>query len=78
MALPVVKGAEDSIVSTPLKQVQDMVKNAKYYQLYYDQYLPPAMGSVVNEATAGLFAGSSSPEAAAKAIEDSASAELRK
>jgi raffinose/stachyose/melibiose transport system substrate-binding protein len=78
LALPVVKGAEDSISSPLLKQVQNMVKSAKYFQLYYDQYLPPAMGSVVNEATQAIFAGSQSPEAAAKAVEDSAAVELKK
>ena len=51
---------------------------AKYYQLYYDQYLPPAVGQAVNDATQGLFAGTSSPEDVAKTIEEAAAAELKK
>ncbi len=53
------------------------VSAAKYYQLYYDQYMPPAVGQTVNDQTAALFAGTSSPEAVAKAIDDSAAAELK-
>jgi raffinose/stachyose/melibiose transport system substrate-binding protein len=76
-ALPTVKGAEDAIKDPLLKDVQARVAAAKYFQLYYDQYLPPAVGNTVNDATQGLFAGSSSPEAVASAIESSAAAELK-
>jgi raffinose/stachyose/melibiose transport system substrate-binding protein len=58
--------------------VQKNAAAAKYFQLYYDQYLPPAMGSVVNDSVQGLFAGSSTPEQAAQAVEDSAKTELKK
>ena len=33
------------------------LQRAKYYQLYYDQYMPPAVGSTVNDQTQALFAG---------------------
>ncbi len=77
-ALPVVKGAETAIGNPLLKDVQSNVAKAKYFQLYYDQFLPPAVGLVVNDATQGIFAGSMSAEAAAKAIEDAAAQELKK
>ena len=52
--------------------VQKTFAAAKYFQLYYDQFLPPAMGSVLNDAVQGIFAGTLTPEQVAQAIEDSA------
>lgn len=73
---PVVKGAEAGLDDPLLKEVQSRVAQAKYYQLYYDQYLPPAVGQAVNDATQGVFAGTASPEDVAQTIEDAASTEL--
>ena len=55
--IPVVKGGEAGLNDPLLKMVQQGAAAAKYFQLYYDQYLPPAMGSVVNDSVQGLFAG---------------------
>jgi raffinose/stachyose/melibiose transport system substrate-binding protein len=77
VALPSVKGAETAIKDPLLKQVQSTAAQAKYLQLYYDQALPPAVGNTVNDQTQALLAGQASPEAVAKAIEDSAAAELK-
>ncbi len=73
---PVVKGAEAGLEDPLLKEVQSRVAQAKYYQLYYDQYLPPAVGQAVNDATQELFAGTSSPEDVAATIENAAATEL--
>lgn len=78
LAVPVVAGAEAGLSDPLLQTVQKSAAAAKYFQLYYDQYLPPAMGSVVNDSVQGLFAGSSTPEQAAQAVEDSAKTELKK
>jgi raffinose/stachyose/melibiose transport system substrate-binding protein len=51
--------------------------SAKYYQLYYDQYLPPAVGQAVNDSTQEIFAGTASPDQVAKTIEDAAAQELQ-
>lgn len=78
LALPVVKGSEPA-VSDPLQlQIQASVNKAKYYQLYYDQYLPPAIASVIVDQVQGLMAGSTAPDAVAKAVQDSAATELKK
>lgn len=74
---PTVKGAEAGLDDPLLKQVQSTLAVAKYYQLYYDQYLPPAVGQAVNDATQGLFAGTSSPEEVAQTIEEAAAFELQ-
>jgi raffinose/stachyose/melibiose transport system substrate-binding protein len=75
--VPVVKGGEAGLSDPNLISVQQGAAAAQYFQLYYDQYLPPAMGSVVNDAVQGLFAGTLTPEQAAQAIEDSAAVEIK-
>lgn len=74
---PVVKGAEAAVDDPLLREVMERVANAGYYQLYYDQYLPPAVGAAVNDATQELFAGTASPEQVAQTIEESAAFELQ-
>jgi raffinose/stachyose/melibiose transport system substrate-binding protein len=75
--VPVVKGGEAGLSDPLLKLVQQGAAAAKYFQLYYDQYLPPAMGSVVNDSVQGIFAGTLTPEQAAQALEDSAAQEIK-
>jgi raffinose/stachyose/melibiose transport system substrate-binding protein len=75
--VPVVKGGEAGLTDPLLKKVQEGAAAAKYYQLYYDQFLPPAMGSVVNDSVQGILAGTLTPEQAAQALEDSAKKELK-
>lgn len=76
MSVPVVAGAEVGLSDPMLLQVQAGLSAAEYFQLYYDQYLPPAVGAVVNDSVAGLFAGTLTPEQAAQAIDDAYVAEL--
>jgi len=76
--IPTTKEAEASVSDPLLKQILAARNNAKYFQLYYDQYLPPAIAQAVLDATAGIFAGTLSPQDAAKAIDDVAATELKK
>jgi len=72
-----VKGLDaETVDSEWLQQVIDARNNAPYFQLYYDQFLPPAVGGTVNDAVEQIFAGAATPEEAAAQIEDSASFEL--
>jgi raffinose/stachyose/melibiose transport system substrate-binding protein len=77
MSVPVVKGSETAIADPLLKIVQQNASAAPYFQLYYDQYMPPAVGSVINDNVQGLFAGTMTPQQVAQAIEDSAKEELK-
>ena len=77
MSVPVVVGSETALTDPTLIMVQQGAAAATYFQLYYDQYLPPAMGSVVNDAVQGIFAGTLTPLEAAQMIEDSAAVELQ-
>jgi raffinose/stachyose/melibiose transport system substrate-binding protein len=72
MGIPVVKGSETGLTDPNMLLVQQTLAKAEYFQLYYDQYMPSAMGSIINEAVAGLYAGTSTPEQVAQAIEDGA------
>jgi len=74
--LPTVGAAEDAIEDPILATILQARNDAPYLQLYYDQFLPPAVGQAVNDAVEGLFAGLSTPEDVAAAVEDSASFEL--
>jgi raffinose/stachyose/melibiose transport system substrate-binding protein len=75
--IPVVKGGEAGLTDPNMVAVQKAFAAAKYFQLYYDQYLPPAMGSAINDAVQTVFAGTASPDQAAQAIEDSAKENLK-
>jgi raffinose/stachyose/melibiose transport system substrate-binding protein len=75
-APPVVKGAESELSDPLLQEVMKHAAAAKYFQLYYDQFLPPAVGEAVNDKTQELFAGTASPEDVAKGIEEVAAAEM--
>jgi raffinose/stachyose/melibiose transport system substrate-binding protein len=77
MGIPVVKGGEAGLSDANMVAVQKDFAAAKYFQLYYDQYLPPAMGSVLNDSVQTIFAGTASPEQAAQAIQDAAKQNLK-
>jgi raffinose/stachyose/melibiose transport system substrate-binding protein len=76
VAIPVVKGGEEAMTDPLMITLQESLAKAQYFQLYYDQALPPAMGSVINDSVQGIFAETLTPEQAAQAIEDSAVQEL--
>jgi raffinose/stachyose/melibiose transport system substrate-binding protein len=75
--IPVVKGGEAGLTDPNMSAVQKGFADAKYFQLYYDQALTPAMGDVINASTQGIYAGTMTPEEVAQAIEDSAKTELK-
>ena len=76
ISLPPIKGALSAITDPLQKEVVQMVSSAPYFQLYYDQYLPPAVGQVILDQTQGLYTGTITPAAAAKAIDDSVASSL--
>ena len=77
MGIPPVVGAESGLTDPNMLAVKQNVANATYFQLYYDQYLPPAMGSALNDSVQTIFAGTATPQQAAQAIEDSAKQNLK-
>jgi raffinose/stachyose/melibiose transport system substrate-binding protein len=74
--VPTVAAAEDALTDPVLQTIIKARNEAPYFQLYYDQFLPPAMGQVVNDSVEALFAGVYSPAEVAAAVEASAQSEL--
>lgn len=72
--LPPVPAAQDGVTDPNLMAVLQQLKSSTYYQLYYDQFMAPAVGNTVNQETAALFAGTASPQAVAQAIDATAAA----
>jgi raffinose/stachyose/melibiose transport system substrate-binding protein len=68
---PAVTAANEAVTDKNLLPVMDYLTEAGYFQLYYDQFLPPAVGGVVNDESQALVAGQETPEAMAQAIEAS-------
>lgn len=75
--IPVVAGAEVGLTDANMKLVQAKFAQAKYFQLYYDQFLPGVVGGAINDNVQKLFAGTASAEDVAKAIEASAKENMK-
>jgi raffinose/stachyose/melibiose transport system substrate-binding protein len=75
--IPAVKGAEAAMTDPLMVQIQQAVAAASGFQLYLDQDVPPAMGSVINDSTYGIYSGSLTPTQAAQAIENAAQLALQ-
>ncbi len=68
--VPVVKGAESAVKGNAnLEKIVSAVANAGYFQLYYDQFLPPAVGEAVKDAVVTLLAGKADPTQAAQMVQ---------
>ncbi len=66
--LPVNGEAKDAVTDPNMIAVLDGLNSATFMQLYLDQFFSAEVGSAVNDQTALLFAGATSPEDAAAAI----------
>ncbi|WP_213958342.1 extracellular solute-binding protein [Variovorax sp. dw_954] len=67
--IPVVNGTQESIKRPVLRQLAENVSKSKYHQIYYDQMLGPSVGAVVNDVSADLAAGRTTPADAANAVQ---------
>ena len=67
--IPVAKGAGVALADPNMVLVSEAVANSTYYQLYFDQVLPPAMGGIINDAVQKIFAGTATPEEVCAEIE---------
>lgn len=74
--LPTIVGMNDLVTDPLLVDVLAARDNAGYYQLYYDQFLPPAVAQAVLDSVQALTAGQLTPEQTAQAVEDAAAMEL--
>jgi raffinose/stachyose/melibiose transport system substrate-binding protein len=67
--IPTVKGAETGLKDPNSKMVKAVVDKAGFYQLYLDQFFPPAVGGAVNDAVQTILAGTATPAQAMAAMQ---------
>ncbi len=67
--IPTVKGAETGIQDPNAKLVKAVVDKAEFFQLYLDQFFPPAVGGAVNDGVQTLLAGTATPAQAMAAMQ---------
>jgi raffinose/stachyose/melibiose transport system substrate-binding protein len=70
--LPTTNGSEASVTDPTMTSVLEGRAKAKFVQLYLDQATTPELGGAINEAVAGLYAGTGTPESVAEAINTAA------
>jgi raffinose/stachyose/melibiose transport system substrate-binding protein len=68
-------GTESAVTDANLQAVLAGRGKATFMQLYLDQATSPAMGSAINDATMGVFAGQSTPDQVCQAITAAAAAQ---
>ncbi|MBA2721019.1 MAG: extracellular solute-binding protein [Chloroflexi bacterium] len=66
--LPTTVGSESSVTDPTMASVLEGRAKAKFVQLYLDQATTPELGGAINEAVAGLYAGTGTPESVTQAI----------
>lgn len=69
--IPPVKNAGDLVTDGVTKQILDAATSASSVQLWYDQYLPPAVAQTHLDTCQELFGGTITPEAAAERFQAS-------
>jgi len=69
--IPAVKGTADAIEDPFLKQIAQEIDKSQWIQIAMDQLLGPDTGRVLNDASADLASGNTTPEKAAKTLEAS-------
>lgn len=68
--IPTVKGAEAGIKDSNAKLVKSIVDQCTFFQLYPDQFLPPAAGAALNDNVQTLLAGTATPAQACAALQN--------
>lgn len=68
--IPPIKGVEDKLTDPITKQIIDAANSASSTQLWYDQYLPPAVAQVHLDTCQELFGRTMSSEDAAKKFQE--------
>ncbi|MGQ7847394.1 ABC transporter substrate-binding protein [Granulosicoccus sp. 3-233] len=68
--LPIVEGSQDAIENPFFRKQADDVAAASHHQIYLDQYLGASVGATVNDISADLAAGATTPEEAAEQIQE--------
>jgi raffinose/stachyose/melibiose transport system substrate-binding protein len=76
--IPPVKNASSYVDDPMMKKMAETFEKAGHVQVYYDQFLPPAMGEKHKDLVQALFGLKMTPEEVAKAHEEAILEELNK
>ena len=68
--IPPIKGIEDQITNPLLQKVVKAANEASNMQLFYDQYLPPAVAQVHLDTLQEVFGLTMEPEEAARRMQE--------
>ncbi|WP_299839463.1 extracellular solute-binding protein [uncultured Jannaschia sp.] len=68
--IPIVEGADSALTNPFFQQVASDIQNSDYHQVFLDQYLGASVGATVNDVSADLIAGATTPEEAAARVQE--------
>ena len=68
--IPIVEGADAALTNPFFQQVASDIQNSDYHQIFLDQYLGASVGATVNDVSADLIAGATTPEEAAERVQE--------
>lgn len=68
--IPIVKGSDGEIGNPFARKVAQDLGQTPYHQIFLDQFLGASVGATVNDISADLAAGATTPEAAAAEVQD--------
>lgn len=71
IVIPITKGSETSLSNPYFKKVASDIAGSSYHQIFLDQYLGPSVGATVNDVSADLAQGATTPQQAVDQIQES-------
>ena len=68
--IPIVEGADEALPNAFFQQVAQDISESDYHQIFLDQFLGASVGATVNDVSADLIAGATTPEEAAARVQE--------
>ncbi|WOI57829.1 ABC transporter substrate-binding protein [Palleronia sp. LCG004] len=68
--IPIVEGADEALENPFFQQVAQDINQSSYHQVFLDQFLGASVGATVNDVSADLVAGATTPEEAAERVQE--------
>ena len=68
--IPIVEGADEALPNAFFQQVAQDIQQSDYHQVFLDQFLGASVGATVNDVSADLIAGATTPEEAAERVQE--------
>ena len=68
--IPIVEGADEALQNAFFQRVAKDISESDYHQIFLDQFLGASVGATVNDVSADLIAGATTPEEAAARVQE--------